>query len=350
MHTYCKYDHETYTLPLWEGNVVYNETLLFVGETEAPLLYTVDRVIAVLSSDLKTEYVEGKDYLVKDGKIVLTENTTIPILSLEDYYPIKKPDGKCFASNVAGHKWIMFGEGDTFFSRQIHVTYTHSDSWTGFIPQKSEKFGRFIEKAFRGEEVTVLFFGDSITTGANSSGRIGVEPYADSWPEMVVKSMKKFFGNDKINYINTAVGGKSVEWGIETLKERAIDVNPDLMILGFGMNDGHRNAEAFCGLTEQLLLQFHAACPEADVAVIATMLPHFRVAGVWGNQYSYEEALISLCKKYDYLELIPMTSVHKAVLEKKRYYDMTGNNVNHANDFLARLYAQTINKVILGEK
>ena len=348
MHTYHKYDHETYTLPLWEGDTVYNETLMFVGETEAPLLYTPDRVIAVLSSDLKKEYVEGKDYIVKDGKIVLTENTSIPVLSLEDYYPAEKIEGKCFGSNVEGHKWIMFGEGDTFFSRQIHVTYTHSDSWTGFIPQKSEKLGRFVEKASKGEEVTVLFFGDSITTGANSSGCVGVEPYAESWPEMVVKSMKKFFGNDKINYVNTAVGGKNVEWGIETLKERAIDVNPDLMILGFGMNDGHRKADEFCSLTEQLLEQFRAACPEADVAVIATMLPHFRVAGFWGNQYTYEEALIELCKKYDHLDLIPMTSVHKATLERKRYYDMTGNNVNHVNDFLARLYAQTINKVILG--
>ena len=40
--------------------------------------------------------------------------------------------------------------------------------------------------------------------------------------------------------------------------------------------------------------------------------------------------------------------LREAILEKKRYYDMTGNNVNHPNDFMARVYAQTIIKTILG--
>ena len=35
-----------------------------------------------------------------------------------------------------------------------------------------------------------------------------------------------------------------------------------------------------------------------------------------------------------------------ALLEKKRFFDMTGNNVNHPNDFLASVYAQTILKIL----
>ena len=35
-------------------------------------------------------------------------------------------------------------------------------------------------------------------------------------------------------------------------------------------------------------------------------------------------------------------------LEKKKYRDMTGNNVNHANDFTARVYAQTVFQTICG--
>ena len=48
------------------------------------------------------------------------------------------------------------------------------------------------------------------------------------------------------------------------------------------------------------------------------------------------------------MAIVPVTSMHKSLLEKKRYYDMTGNNVNHPNDFMARIYAQTVNKTILG--
>ena len=41
--------------------------------------------------------------------------------------------------------------------------------------------------------------------------------------------------------------------------------------------------------------------------------------------------------------------MHQSILEHKRYRDMTGNNVNHPNDFLARVYAQTILQTIAGE-
>ena len=48
------------------------------------------------------------------------------------------------------------------------------------------------------------------------------------------------------------------------------------------------------------------------------------------------------------VDVIPMTSVHASVLGVKRYFDMTGNNVNHAGDFLVRIYAQTILETIVG--
>ena len=348
MLEYRRYDHETYTLPLWEGDTVYNETIMFVGENEAPLLYYPDKVISVLSYDLKTEYTEGEDYTVRDGKIVLTENTRIPSFSLEEYYPAEAVAGKCFASNVEGHPYIFFSEGSTIFQRQIHVTYTHSDTWQGFIPEKCEKFSSFFEKASRGEAVKVLFYGDSITTGANSSKRVNCEPYAETWFDMVIGSMKKYFNNDKIECVNTAVGGKNTAWALENVKERAIDISPDIMFLAFGMNDAGRSPEEETALIKQIIDEFSASCPYCDIALISTMLPHFRLKGFWGHQKDFEEAFSKLCDTYSNVGLIPVTSMHKAILEKKRYYDMTGNNVNHPNDFLARVYAQTINKVLFG--
>ena len=44
--------------------------------------------------------------------------------------------------------------------------------------------------------------------------------------------------------------------------------------------------------------------------------------------------------------LADVTTLHKEYLAVKNYRDMTGNNVNHPNDFLMRLYAQTIVKTI----
>ena len=348
MMEYRKYNLETYTLPLWEGDTVYNESVMFVDEREAPLLYYPEKVISVLSCDLKTEYREGVDYEIKDGKICLTENSRIYETTLSEFYPENPEPGKFFETTVPGYKYIMFGEGDFMFKRQVFVTYTHKDNWNGFIPEKSNKFDRFVKKLENGEEVKVLFFGDSITYGANSSGIMGFEPYAESWCQMLTHYMAEKYKNAKVNYINTGLGGMNTRWGLDTVEENVINYSPDLLVLAFGMNDPGLEPCEVAELKKQIMEKVNDACPDCDIAVVATMLPHFRLKGFWGNQEHHEAAFKKIFNESAHLDVIPVTSVHKALLEKKRYYDMSGNNVNHPNDFLARVYAQTLIKVILG--
>jgi len=46
--------------------------------------------------------------------------------------------------------------------------------------------------------------------------------------------------------------------------------------------------------------------------------------------------------------VMDMTTLHGNLLTRKRYCDMTGNNVNHPNDFLARAYAQNLWQTVIG--
>jgi hypothetical protein len=48
----------------------------------------------------------------------------------------------------------------------------------------------------------------------------------------------------------------------------------------------------------------------------------------------------------EHVGIVDMTHMHMDLLKKKRFKDMTGNNVNHPNDFLARVYAQSILEVM----
>jgi len=41
-----------------------------------------------------------------------------------------------------------------------------------------------------------------------------------------------------------------------------------------------------------------------------------------------------------------MTTLHDKLLEKKTYIDMSGNNVNHPNDYLVRWYAQMVGALL----
>ncbi len=45
-----------------------------------------------------------------------------------------------------------------------------------------------------------------------------------------------------------------------------------------------------------------------------------------------------------------VTAVHESLLTRKRYADMTGNNINHPNDYMARVYAQTLLTTVDKEK
>ena len=47
--------------------------------------------------------------------------------------------------------------------------------------------------------------------------------------------------------------------------------------------------------------------------------------------------------------LVNMTDVHDHLLTRKRFVDMTGNNINHPNDYLIRVYAQVILKTLIGK-
>ncbi|MEI7733536.1 MAG: hypothetical protein WCO56_28460 [Verrucomicrobiota bacterium] len=44
-----------------------------------------------------------------------------------------------------------------------------------------------------------------------------------------------------------------------------------------------------------------------------------------------------------------MTTLWSQMMERKRYHDLTGNGVNHPNDFGHRLYAQVLLGLLLSE-
>ncbi len=73
--------------------------------------------------------------------------------------------------------------------------------------------------------------------------------------------------------------------------------------------------------------------------MIAPMLPNPDAiqAGIQGQ---YKAELLKLCKPG--VALADIAGVHAELLKHKTYQDMTGNNVNHPNDYLARWYAQVL--------
>jgi lysophospholipase L1-like esterase len=320
---------------------------MFVGKNdEATFLFDPIEIISVRSSSLETEYVLGKDYEIVGNKIRLCENTAIPYFTEEEYYPQEEIKGRVFQCSLEGKNFIYFGESDTFIKKQIAVTYTAKKTKLLDVIDFSKNFEKTIKKLKNKEKIRVLFYGDSITVGANSTKFINVKPYAESYPEMITSYLKAKF-NTEIEYLNTAKGGMTTEWGVDNVKELAVDLNPDLTFIAFGMNNGNLSPEEYADKIMQIVNPLKENNPNAEIMLISPMLPNREVKYVYGKQETYEEGLKIINQNYGYA-YAPITSMHKKVLERKRYYDMTGNNVNHPNDFLARIYVQTILSALLG--
>ena len=358
---YSAYSLKTWLKPFWYTREVYNETVMFVGENdEAKLLYDAEDIISVTSYGLDVEYKKGEDYKYENGILSRTENSSIPFWNKDEYY-LKTPgryiitvDNEKAGLPDGDVRYLAYGEQDTFTKKQISVTYTHSQEWKGPVPQgKSEKFVKTLEKIKNGEKTRVLFYGDSITTGCNASGLPQggeISPYTPSFAKMFCDYLGEKYNNDKIELINTAVGGKAVSWGVSEIEDRVLGYSPDIVVIGFGMNDVKTSPDVFKNSTELMVKAIKKKNPDAEIMLIATMLPNYEATSDWNyNQKLFVPKLLELEEKYGFVGVANVTEMHQALFDAgKRYRDVTGNNINHPNDFVVRLYAQVLLKTMLG--
>ncbi len=343
--TKAEISYDNYLSPIWEGDTVYDESVMPLANADGTidpimLAYDIDEIVSVKSANLAVTYESGKDYTVENGKLVIPSGSKIPISAYGDYYFNTLTDN-AFACTKGGY--IYFSEGSYFHERQIVVTYKHSDTWSGSVPEKQgASLTNIIGKLSNKEPVNIVFYGDSITVGANASSFIGAPPYLETYAELVTKTLKEKYEYDDISYINTALGGQLTEWGVANAQTLAADKSPDLMVLAFGMNDIQTEPATYQSQIEQIINTVRASNPDCDIILVGTMLPNEEAAGAYGNQIQFITNLNAVAEKYDNVAVADMTTMHKKLLERKSYRDMTGNNVNHPNDFLGRVYAQVV--------
>ena len=343
-----EYDRNLFLQSIFEGDIVYFETAFPLEGEKISLLYPIEEVIAVTDINLKTIYEEGKDYIVEDHKLVFTKSSRIPQMSKDEYYlkdspqvSIKVNKDKC-PDKFDEDRYLFFSEGDGVIKHQITITYKHKPEPKLFTQlHQRGKLDRFFKKLENKEDTTIVFFGDSITVGCNATGTEyggNMAPYTEPWPVMVTEYLKNKYQTN-IKYVNTAVGGMVTEWGVNNYEERVNQYHPDLLVLAFGMNDGWLAKEKHFELILQIIHGVRAKNPECDIILVSTTVPNVET-NWFGKQYTYIEEY----KKHDldHVAICDMTNTHFKLLERKRFKDMTGNDVNHPNDFLIRVYAQMI--------
>ena len=361
------------------GTTSLKETVMFIDKGDVKsLLFPIESIVSVTSYDGRTTYVEDVDYVVEDGKLKVTENSSIRCITSDVYYNYP---GSLIHKNG---KELYWGESQ-MKQWQVCVTYNHADNWDGYTQTvRLDVYKDFVKKLVDGEDVTVMFYGDSITWGANSTYSEGVQPLQGAYPMLFVQALADLFdytvkyvntglaasmpchpvpttdyvAGDRgtITYVNTAIGGWTSIDGINNfdrfIGDQVEQYGCDLLVLAFGMNDGGIPSSQTKDNDEVIIDKLFAINPDAAVMIVSTMTPHTGSDWDSSNTKGQEKQLLVLARDYradgKAVAVACMNSVSKEVQKHKSFNDYAGNNINHPNDWFYRVYAQNLLQTLIG--
>jgi hypothetical protein len=174
---------------------------------------------------------------------------------------------------------------------------------------------KLISKAEKGESLTIVFLGGSITQGCNSTS------YEKCYVELTYKWFKEKFSNANVKHINAGVGATGSLIGAHRVERQVISQNPDIVFVDAAVNDdeGYYCKAAYESLIRSLLV---SESKPAVVEVFMTMDTGFNV----------QEQQVEIGNRYN----IPMISFRDAlkcqvIKNKMKFADVLTDEV-HPND------------------
>lgn len=377
-----KYDTALFTEKIWEGKTVYYETICFEQDkngliSNASLLYEPDQIIAVRSADMTVTYAEGSDFTV-DGRVVSRPRSSkIPYAPYKEFFTFYNAEEEPYnLANDLNTSVIFRSDGRPLQKRIVTVFYTHKDGWRGStMPESQEsELSRTLNKLKNGQDVKIVFHGDSITAGFTTSGNkekardngsgavlqmpcwgnVNFEPKVPAYPTIVKQALQNKFPNATITHVNTAApGGSCGAHGINRIN-LVTEQNPDVVVIAFGMNDSWMDSGNNYGKYYyknyyiQMMESILEKNPNCEFIFVPCMLPNMNIANFLKNDAafdSHEQHLYEIQEEYpdNHIAVVPTTSLWRDLYALgKKPSDYTGSMDNHPNDWGHSVYAQLL--------
>jgi acyl-CoA thioesterase-1 len=275
-------------------------------------------------------YLEGKDFTVdrSEGSLRRTPGSRIPDFSTNVLFDHEQFDHSKFP-----------GYGNGGFFAFIDYSFRPTTKWpvqadqTQFL-QKSQA------KLKTGGDLKIVAFGDSITAGGEAT-----HPSLIFWQRWADYLQQKY-PKARVSAINGATGGDSTVQGLERLKAKVLDAKPDLVLVGFGMND-HNIGGLSVAQFEKNLLEIVARIEKetgAEVVLFSAFPPnpkwkfgsHHMGEFASATRHAAESAHCAYADVFDNWE---------ALASRKKPEDLLGNNINHPNDFGHWIYFRVLQQL-----
>ena len=339
--------------PAWKSEVVTRESCVLLQKDssapiEAKLAFHPTEILSVTTADRSHQYQVSSDFQLSPGSNVLTFQTASPVLPIQEadlYLPVGAPHSYKHRMGNPDQN-LLYRPGRWFHDHNIEVTYRR-DLNASPLKDVTITYGtlpRTLATLASGQPLMIGVSGDSISTGLDASDKTAAPPFQPGYPELVVAQLRVLSGSD-VRLVNRAVSGWSIANGVADL-DKLLAEKPDLLIVAYGMNDvGRRDPQWYSDQTRQLIDNARKADPKIEILLVSTMLGNGEWVHTPRDMFEvYRDELKKLVQPG--VALADVTQVWTEMLRQKPDFDLTGNGLNHPNDFGHRLYAQALLQVL----
>jgi acyl-CoA thioesterase-1 len=278
-------------------------------------------------------YQPGQDYLLDaSGQIRRTPSSRIPDFGTNMLY------GK---EDFRHDQFPGFGNRGFF----VYVDYAHREKWQR--PPADPELGvarlpRTRQKLEAGEKVRIVAFGDSITAGGDAS-----EPALIFW-ERWAAALRLKHPQATIETTNGATGGDATVQGLQRLLEKVLQQKPDLVLIGFGMNDHNREGygvplDKFSANLRTLITRIRADTG-AEIVLFSAFPPNPKWHFGSHNMQAYAEATERVARE-EHCAFADVYHSWMSLSARKKPEDLLANNINHPNDYGHWIYFEALQAI-----
>ena len=272
-------------------------------------------------------YIEGKDFGLDRSANTLRR---LPRSRIPDFSTNMLFGQKAFNHN----DFPGFGNGGFF----AFVDYTHHDKTPWPVQPDQTAFLRASnEKLKAGQPFKIVAFGDSITAGGDASS-----PDLIFWARWADQLQRKY-PRSHVTILNGATGGDSTVQGLQRLQTKVLDHKPDLVLIGFGMNDHNISGVPtpdFERNLKEMIAKIRTQI-SAEIILFSAFPPNpdWKFGSHRMKDYADATARVAIDMHCAYADVF---NNWQSIAKRKKPEDLLGNNINHPNDFGHWIYFRVL--------